>query len=411
MESKRLIMVEEDGDLRAFVGRPREGVQELVGRYRPIASSSQLLVLHREAGAALEEPAGRILMTGEIFYRNTVLEVVNVIVSSRWTGTLHVYGPRSHRTLGFDRAALRFAQSDDPEDRLNKVLFRLGVLSPAESEEVERGPRSDQRFGENLVRKGMMDEKQLYGYLQRQMEEIFSTSILERRGCYVFTVGDDWASAADVTVHIPVQQLLFDAAERLDRFTEFEKLIPDDGLCPVLRIGVEVTSLEPGLRRVLGFCDGGRTVRDLFRETWLGRFQTMAAIYELLRRECIELRLPRRSVEEAASALARPFEEALREIAGAVEANGGVEHVYRELQRWSRQSELGQYLGEVVTPHLSLDVERVIHALEELGVRDREEIVHHALHELVSFGLFAASLSLPREEERRLARRVQERLG
>ncbi len=411
MESKRLIMVEEDGDLRAFVGRPHDGMREFVGRYRPIASSSQLLILRREAGAALDEAAGRILMAGEIFYRNTVLEVVSVIVSSRWAGTLHIYGPRAHRMLGFDRAALRFAQSDDPEDRLNKILFRLGVLSPAESEEVERGPRSDQRFGESLVRKGMMDEKQLYGYLQKQMEEIFASAILERRGCYLFSVEDDWASAADVTVHIPMQQLLFDGASRLDRFTEFEKLIPDEGLCPVIRAGVEVTQLQPGLRRVLGFCDGRRTVRDLFRETWLGRFQTMSAIYDLLRRECIELRAPQRSFEEAANLLARPFDEALHEIAGAVEAKGDVERVHRELQRWSEQSELGQYLGDVVTPGLSLDVAQVVRALEELGVRDREEIVRHALHELVSFGLFAASLSLPRDEERQLARRVQERLG
>jgi hypothetical protein len=411
MESDRLILVEENGDLRAFVGRSREGLREFVGRYRPLAASPQLLILRRQAGNPPEGHTGRILMAGEILYQNTVLEVVNLIAASRWTGSLHVYATDVHRILGLEKGFLRFANSDDPGDRLNRVLFRLGALSPAQSEEVERGPRADKRFGEGLIRTGMMDEKQLFGYLKRQMEEIFFSAVLGRDGCYVFTAEDDEPSQASVTGYIALQQLLFDGAERLDRYREFEKLIADEDLCPVVRPGVEVTSVDPRTRRVLAICDGSRSVREIARETWLGRFDTMAVVYELLRHDQVLLEHPRRSVREVAQLLVTPFDEALRAIAASVERTGNPERTRRELERWVETSPYREQLQGVLTPTLTLDVERVATNLGALSVRDARDLVEQALHELVSFALFAASLSLPRDEERNLSKRVQERLG
>jgi hypothetical protein len=313
--------------------------------------------------------------------------------------------------LGLDKGALRFAQSDDPEDRLNRILFRLGALSPAQSEEVERGPRADQRFGEGLIRKGMMDEKQLFGYLGRQMEEIFFSAILGRDGCYVFTAGDAEPSQASCTGYIPLQQLLFDGAERLDRYREFEKLIPDEGLCPVVRPGVEVTGLDSRSRKVLALCDGTRTLRDISRETWLGRFDTMVVIHDLVRHDRLDLERPQPSLLETARALVEPFDEALREIAGTVERTGNPERTHRELERWVEGGHHREELHGVLTPKLTLDVDRIATNMAALRVRDAEDLVRQALHELVSFALFAASLSLPRDEERALSKRVQERLG
>jgi len=411
MDTKRLIMVEEGEALRAFVGEAREDLREFVGRYRPIGVSHQLLVLRREAGSALEAPCDRILMSGEILFENTVLEVVNMVVASRWTGALHVYSPSAHRVLGIDKGALRFAQSDDPEDRLNKVLFRLGVLSPSESEEVERWPKSDQRFGEAMLRQGLLQEKELFEHLERQMMEILFSATLDREGCYLFTVGERWASDASVTAHIPMQQLLFDAAERLDRYAEFEKLVPDERLCPEVRSGVEVTRLDPRERRVLGFCDGRRSVREISRESWLGRFGTMAVVYELVRRDCIDLERARHSLEETARRLVEPFAEALHEITSAVGKNGELRHLHEELSRWVKGSEFEHYLGPALTERLTVDPCQIASVLEGLQVRDRVEIVEHALQELVAFALFTASLSLTRDDERALQRRVQQRLG
>jgi len=411
MDEKHLILVEDDEDLRAFVGEGREGLRGFVGRYRPIGMSPQLMILRREAGTLFDKPVNRILMAGEILFENTVLEVVNMIFASRWSGALHVHGPNAHRVLGIDKGALRFAQSDDPEDRLNKVLFRLGVLSPSESEEVERWPKSDQRFGEAMLRKGLMAEKDLFKYLERQMAEIFFASVLDDEGCYLFTVGEGATADASVTAYMPMQQLLFDGAERLDRFATFQKLVPDEGLCPEVRPGVEVTRLGPRERRVLGFCDGTRSVREISRESWLGRFGTMEVVYELVRRQCVDLTRPKRNLDETARELVAPFAEALQEITRTVSQDGDLKRLHEELARWVSGSEFEQYLGPALTERLTVDPCQIAAVLEGLEVRDRVEIVEHALQELVAFALFAASFSLSRDEERSLHRRVQEQLG
>ncbi len=415
MEGKRLVLVEDDGGgMTAFVGRGRDGLRDLVGHYRPLACSAQLLLLRRgdtEGGGEAAEPPARILMAGEVVQPNTVLDVVSVAAASRWTGTLHVYAADTHRVLGIDRGALRFARSDDPEDRLNKVLFRLGVLSPTQSEEVERGPKSDQRFGEGLVHKGMMDERELFGYLERQMAEIFFSAVLAGDGCYVFTVGDREAGAASVTAFLPLQQLLFDAAERLDRFQEHRKLIPDEALCPAMVEGVEATRLPSAARRVLGLCDGRRSVREIAGESWLGRLETLAVVDELLRQGAIELRRPKPGPGDVARRLAARFDAALGEIRGAVEATGDFPHLRSEVLRWAEVGPFQSTLRLAVTPELTVDAERLGEVLSGLAVRDAEEELRQALHELVSFALFTASLSLPRERERALARAVEARLS
>jgi hypothetical protein len=334
--------------------------------------------------------------------------MVNFILSARWTGVLHVLGRDAHRTLGLERAILRFAQSDDPEDRLNKVLFRLGVLSPAQSEEVERGPKSDQRFGESLVRKGVVDERTLFGYLERQMAEIFLAASLEEEGSYVFTVGGDWSAEAPVTAYVPMQQLVFDAADRLDRFHRYRKLVPDEGLCPAVRPGVEVTRLEPRERRVLGLCDGSRNVREIGRESWLGRFGGMEVIYDLLKRDYVELRSPRLDLDVTARELVAPCAGALREITAAMERTGDLKRLHREIEQWVAGSSFEPILGPALTERLTVDPYQVASVLEELQIRDRVEIVEHALRELVAFAVFAASFSLSREEERELRKRVTE---
>lgn len=381
-------------------------------RFRPLASSSRLMVLRSEDPVPPweEEDESRILMAGEILLENTVLEVVNLILSARWTGALHVHGRDAHRVLGLERGILRFAQSDDPEDRLNKILFRLGVLSPAQSEEVERGPKADRRFGESLVKKGLVEERALFGYLERQMAEIFLAASLEEEGFYVFTVGERWSADAPVTAYVPMQQLIFDAADRVDRFQRFRRLVPDESFCPAVRPGVEVTRLEPRERRVLGLCDGSRSVRDLARESWLGRFGAMEVIYDLLTRDYVELRPPHQDLESMARRLVRPCAAALGEITAVAGRNGDLKRLHREIARWVQESSYQRVLGPALSERLAVDPCQIAGVLEELQVRDRAEIVEHALRELVAFALFAASFSLSRGEERELKKRVARHL-
>lgn len=410
MRSGNLILVEDEDGLRAVVGQPRRSLRDFVGRYRLVGGSSSILVLERTNTASIEDSdSGRILLAGEIVGADTVLEVVNFIVTSRWIGTLHVYGADAHRVLGIHQGALRFAQSDHPQDRFDKILFRLGAITPAQTEELVRDLGSEQRFGEVLVERGLLTRDEVFGYLKRQMEEVFCAALLENTGSYVFTVSDG-ETAPKVTGYIQLQELLFHAAERLDRMSEYRQLIPDEEHCPEVAEGVELSALTSRQRLVLGYCDGTKSVREIASETWLGRFETTAAIYNLAREGKVRLAAPSRSLEERAEDLVEPFNEALREILRAAGRNGSVTRCRRELSDWVEDGEYSEYLDGVLDEDGLIDVGRVVSLFRELRVRDRREIVANALHELISFALFTVAMSLPRDRERELAERVNRRL-
>lgn len=409
MKSRTLILADTNGTPQGFVEDPDGRLRSDLGSYRLLSSMPDLLVL-RHADDGDKRPAERVLMAGEILTSSTVLEVMNMIVASRWVGTLHVLGPDSHRTFGFDRAALRHATSDHPEDRLDKILFRIGVLTPAQAESVMRELKADQRFGEVLVDRGLIERGKLFEYLQKQMKEIFVSAVLEREGAYVFFVQAEGAPAPSVIAHIPVQQLLFAAAERLDQFKDCQRLIPDLRSRPELAPDVDLTRLRSKDRLVLSYCDGIRTLREIASETWLGRYETLRIVHGYLLKGHLRLLPPARTTEEVADSLAAPFDRALREIFEAVKRNGTLSHLRRDLQGKIDESEHQEHLRRIVSDKGDVDPEGITSWLASLEIRDRMELVGHTLHELASFALFNASLTLPRAEERELAEKVNQHL-
>ncbi len=410
MKSKTLILANANGAPQGLVEDPNGQLRSDLGTYRLLSSLPELLVLHKEADDNGGRAPERILMAGEILSNSTVLEVMNMIVASRWAGTLHVHGPDSHRSFGFDRAALRHATSNHPEDRLDKILFRIGVLTPAQAEAVLRELKPDQRFGEVLVERGLIERRKLFEYLQTQMEEVFFSAVLEREGSYAFCVRGEGEPAPSVIAHLSAQQLLFAAAERLDQFKDCQQLIPDLRSRPELAPEVDLTRLRSKDRLVLSYCDGQRTLREIASETWLGRYETLRIVHGYVLKGHLRLLQPAKTTEELAEGLSDPFSQALEEIFDAVKRNGTVSHLRRDLKGKINESEHHEHLHRIVSAKGKVDPEGIADWLGNLKIRDRTELVGHTLHELASFALFNASLTLPRAEERELAEKVNHHL-
>ncbi len=411
VKAKTLILADKNGTPQALVDDPKGKLRSGLGSYEVLSTMPDLLVLRKQTEGADSGPPGRVLMAGEILGDSTIIDVVSVIVSSRWAGTLHVYGVDARRTFGFDKTALVHAASDHPEDRLDKIMFRIGVLTPAQAEAVMREVKPGQRFGEVLIERGLIERKRLFEHLQRQMEEIFFSAVLEREGAYLFCVFDQAAPAPSMIAHLPAQQLLMSAAERLDQVRDFQKLISDEQMRPELEPEVDLTKLRPRSRLALSYCDGQRTLREIASETWLGRFHTLRIVHRFLLLGQVRL-LPRnRTTSELGEGLATPFAEALREVFGAVESNGTLSRLRRELMERIEASEHRDELRRVLDDKGEVDHGAITKWLTELEIRDRVELIGHTLHELAAFALFNASLTLPRSEERDLAGKVQRHLA
>jgi hypothetical protein len=375
-----------------------------LGRYRVVIDTPEVTVLRRGPG---DSP--RVLMAGEIVDPSTVLEVINAIAASRWVGTLRIEGADARRILGFARGALRHAKSDNPEDRLDKILTRAEMLGPAKVEAAMRDIRADQRLGEALVERGVITRQQLFGFLQKQMEEILLAAVLETEGWYLFTVGGD-GEPPDTSGHVQVQHLLLTAAERVDSLALYRRLIPDLGMCPVVEPGVKVDSLAPRERLVVGYATGERSIAEIASETWLGRYQTTETVYRLLRAGRLRLAPRRRTVDQLAAETVAPFNALLRDIYETVDGRGDGRRVRREVVGWAGGGADREAVTECLDGEGLLDVALVAAHLAGPAAERRAETLRGELHELTANAQFTASLWLPREIERELSGRVHEGL-
>ncbi len=409
MPDRDRIVVGEDGTIR--VGRAAERrLRDRAGTYRLGVDAPGLLILRRERDRG--EPDGaRVVMAGEILSRITMLEIVNVIASSGWRGELHVHGDEgTQRTMTFDQGALKFARSDHPDDRLGEVLYRQGVVSRAELEDLLRAVSPDRRFGQLVVDRGHLDQEQLFHHLQKQAEQIFYGSLLSSEGTYVFCTPDDSAPPPAHTVHLPIQGLLMEGVQRIDEMALFRQRIPTSDVCPDLEPGAAAKDLDATAMTVLAYCDGSRTLGDIARETGLGEFHTTKMIYYLLQQGQVTLKAAKTLDEGAVRRLVAIFNDVMRDIFMAVATYGGVDQTREALSAWLQGSGYAPYFGDGVEEDGSIDPDRVVRALAGFEHESPLEALHQALHELAAFALFSATTTLPRDQELTLARDVNRRL-
>ena len=357
----------------------------------------------------LEKDGPKVAMAGEILTRMTVMEIGNMIASAAWRGELHVIGEH-HRAMRFDQGALKGARSNSPDDRLGEVLFRAGVLTRDQVQEIasQVGPKA--RFGELCVKGGYVDAGELYNYLQKQAQDVFFNALIVDEGSYVFVTGDG-AGDESTTVHLPVQALLMEGVQRIDEMALFRDKIPNAELCPERRADApEAKKLDSVAERVLELSDGRRSIDDIARITGYGEFQTTKAVYHLLQQKQVDLRTPSNVDPDAVRTLVGRFNDVLQDVFMAVATYGGLDQTRMTLDAWIQGSGYGPYFGEGVDEFGAIDPERVVTALEGVTAEHPLEALHQALHELAAFALFSATTTLPRDQELTLARDVNVRL-
>jgi hypothetical protein len=201
-----------------------------------------------------------------------------------------------------------------------------------------------------------------------------------------------------------------EGVQRIDEMALFRERIPNDDLCPVVQARATRLSLDENAQLILTYADGQRTIEDISRETGLGLFMTIKAIYGLLQQNGVVLR-PRNAVDaEAVKRIVRAFNEVLRDIFMAVATYGGIDQTRSTLEAWIHGSGYAPIFGEKVEEDGSIPVEIVIEALGQITVDNPMEGLSQALHELSAFALFAATTTLPRDQELTLSRDVNTRL-
>jgi hypothetical protein len=289
------------------------------------------------------------------------------------------------------------------------VLYRNGLLSKAQLEALVREVDPERRLGQLVLEKGFLSQDILFQQLQKQVEQIFFASLLAREGTYAF-LSEDSGEAPVHTVHLPIAGLLMEGVQRIDEMALFRERIPHDDLVPEVQPRTAASDVDENAKTVLAHADGERTVEIISRETGLGTFHTVKALYGLLQQGLVILRARRSLDAGAVRRLVTDFNLVLRDIFMAVATYGGVDQTRSTLEAWISGSGYGPIFGERVEEDGALDAEVVASAMLNIQVENPMEGLLQALHELSAFALFAATTTLPRDQELALSRDVSQRL-
>lgn len=405
-EPPDLVVIAPDGAVRVAGRAAERRLRDRHGRYRLVADAPGLIVLRTDD----DTNKIRVAMAGELVTRTSALEVLNIIANANWRGDLHLFDERHHRLLSIDRAALKHAWSDHPDDRLGQVLYRNGVLSRSQLDELLRQVGPERRLGQLLLEQQILTQEQLFQHLQKQVEQIFFSSLLIRSGQYAFVVSEEDLDPPHHTVHLPVQALLMEGVQRIDEMALFRDQIPSDDLVPEPQPKAASCTLDETAQLVLAYADGQRTLEEISRETGLGQFMTSKAVYGMLQQGAMILRPKKVFDAEAVKKLVRAFNEVLRDIFMAVATYGGVDQTRATLEAWIHGSGYAGYFGDQIQEDGALSMDTVVEAMRGVHVDNPLGALHQALHEMAAFTLFAATTTLPRDQELSLSRDVNARL-
>ncbi len=404
MTGPKDLVVIEDGAVRVAGGDAERRLRDRAGRYHLLVDLPGFVVFRKE------EDTSNIPMAGQVIGRMSMIEIVNIIAQAGWQGLLEVFGEGHHRALMFEHGALRFARSDAPEDLLGEVLFRRGLLSRAQLNELlpELGP--ERRIGAVAVDRNIIDRNQLFDALKRQTQDIFFSTLLVTDGHYLFRTLGENDSPPPTTLHLPIQGLLMEGVQRIDEMALFEKKIPSNQLCPIINPGVKHSTLNETAYAILEYSNGVHTIEEIARLTGLGEFETTRAIYHLMQQKVLGLQAATQIDEEAVRALVEKFNAVMQDIFVAVATYGGLDNAKSSLDQWIEASGYRTFftlgaLGEVEPEGVLTGLETAV-----MGGTNPLDLLHQALHELTAFALFSATATLPRDQELALARDVNRRL-
>ncbi len=116
-------------------------------------------------------------------------------------------------------------------------------------------------------------------------------SILQwRKGRFVFKPGEE---TLEKTVELPIQQVILDAARRIDELNKIQRLIPSFDMVPkiveVPDAGIEKINLRPEEWKVLAFVDGSLSIREISQRVKLSEFEAGRILYGLISSGLVKL--------------------------------------------------------------------------------------------------------------------------
>ncbi len=251
-----------------------------------ITSFGDAFIIIRKTSGNTEEPIKPVFM-GNLSHLH-VADVFSMINMLQKTGMLVIKSDKKVKSVYFMKGEIVFASSNQPEDRLGYLLYKMGKLTKEQWENAEKHMTPDTRFGTVLLKKELISPKNLWWGVKYQIEEIIYSIFAIASGEFFFIEGAIPEEDL-VRFSLNTQNMLMEGYRRLDEWKLIKDKIPSDDALVRLSINLPSVELTQNMQTVVKTIKGDMPIAEIIRQSQIGRFNTFKILYTLLNTGFIEI--------------------------------------------------------------------------------------------------------------------------
>ena len=220
-------------------------------------------------------------------------DILLLLNTNNKTGHLRCLGAGATKTVEWEKGDIVFARSTMPGDRLGAFLLAQKKITAAQLQAASPLVNRQDRLGKVLIKIGALTPSELWSAVRMQVTEIVYSLFHWKKGLYEFRDGPP--PGEKIVLDISLMNLIMEGTRRLDEWSRVKEKIKNDRvvLAPV-RSAEELArqvSLSDFERVALGLVDGRRTVREIVSLSGRDEFETWHALHALLSANVIRIQL------------------------------------------------------------------------------------------------------------------------
>jgi CheY-like chemotaxis protein len=241
------------------------------------------------------EGAAKELMGGDIS-AIPLAEILQVLQMQRQTGVLRITNTRASVAISIRQGLVDFVQSRGaPEEfRLGRYFVEKGLVTREQVDQLAHSKSgSGALLGDALVDSGRVTKEDLSEALIKQSSELIYDVLRWPYGRFSFTRESFRPEAESARLGLGVAGLVLEGFRRVDEWRLMEGTINFDQVVMVDSMALEAIGEDKLTRTdklVLGAVDGARTVNEVIKESAVGSFDGIKAVYQFLQSRVLRSR-------------------------------------------------------------------------------------------------------------------------
>lgn len=216
-------------------------------------------------------------------------DLLQWIALSKKTGALIVKGARYTKKLLFSDGNVTAVTSNNPTEHLGHYLIGWRYLSEEQLRSLlERQRQTRSMLGELLASEGALTRDQVAHLLRVKTEETIFDLMLWEEGEFFFL--DDASPARTYQeLNLPVDQIIFEGARRVDERRRMKEVIPNGLVAARLLDSSGEIARNETEREMLAFMDGNHTLDAIALQVRAARFDVQSLAFRLLSAGKVEI--------------------------------------------------------------------------------------------------------------------------